>query len=132
MGEYDTATATALRLIRQKGRTVTVQRATELESPSDPDKPWRVTQGDPDEYEAKAVFFPYTTNRQDIERIDQDEQMLIAVSGLDTELAFTDRIVDTTRSRTLSIMEFKKLQPGEQGILYDCRVRQWLPITSQQ
>lgn len=132
MGEYDTVIATALRLIQKKGRGIIIQREVVLETPLDPATPWRVANADPDEYPARACFLHYTTNRQDTDKVDQDEKMLLAAAGLTITLQKTDRIYDPERARTLAILEPKTIQPGSQIIYYDCRVREWLPTTSQQ
>ena len=57
MGVFDRQVATALRLISEKGQTVTwVKKANPVFA--DPNKPWIKTDGSDVSYSVKVVFFP--------------------------------------------------------------------------
>lgn len=121
MAEYDSAVATALRLINLKGKTVTF-KTKGLTTP-DANEPWNKTKGSPTPIGTpKAVEVSLQrkyANRENIR--ETDIQLLVAASGLGF-VPSTDHLVDIG-SDTYQVVAVDRLKPGDQDIMYTVILR---------
>ena len=140
MGEYDSARALALRLIKKKGRaSVTIKRVGEG-TPSDPDRPWKPDGGDAadvtlatglhavflDPVEARGSqgqfsFAVYLRGGADaVDSIAPNATMIayFAAAEMPTGVTIEPGHLVEQGGRRYSVLEVNELKPGEDAILY--------------
>lgn len=145
MGEYDSARALALRLIKKKGRSgVTIKKVGEG-TPSDPDRPWKPDGGtaedvtlatglhgvflDPVEARGSqgqfsfAVYLRGGSDAVDSIAPNATHIVYIAAAELPTGVTIEPGYLIEQGSRRYSVLEVNELKPGEDPILYTISVK---------
>lgn len=122
MGEYDSAVALARRLLKKKGRQVTL-RGFNHGAPADPSKPWKPAANTPVDSPVFAVFLDYEQKYIDGTTIRTgDQRVFMSTEGVTLEPQQDGLIV--TSNGNWTIVKSSPLAPGEQVILYELQVRQ--------
>ena len=119
MGVYDQQIATALRLLKAKGETSTIERGSKVAGAQS----WKPGTATTD-HAATAAWFNFNLDRVDGEKIKAgDQRVIVAASGLAiTPDASTDQIVRAGGSRW-SIMAVETLSPNGEEIIHTLQVR---------
>lgn len=121
MGEYDSALATAARLIRKKGRAIQIRYLAEG-LPDDPNRPWRPGAPTPTDHDTHGVFgeADQYDGADGLGKVG-DDKVLVAALGLPA--------VPTTKSVLLDggverdVYRVKTLKPGGQAVYYELFLR---------
>lgn len=127
MAQYDSARATATRLIAKFGRTITFAPV-EDNDPVDPELPWEHNPPvAPTTFSVKAAIVPaMQTNREDLEVKTTDKDAYISaqaleVAGYSNPPSTKDTIVDG--GKTYRIVSVEEITPGDQRVLYSLLLR---------
>lgn len=125
MGEYDSALALALRLIKKKGRAVTLRQYGDAPVP-DVNKPWRVGQATPTDLPAYGVLLDFGDMGEHYmpgtEVQVGDKLVLMPASGL----AVRPQLRDTLQfgaEDPWAIVTVQTLEPGGVPVLHSMQVR---------
>lgn len=125
MGEYDSALALALRLIKKKGRAVTLRQFSDAPVP-DVSKPWRVGQATPTDVPAHGVLLDFGGVGEHYmpgtEIQVGDKLVLMPASGL----AVRPQLRDTLQfgaEEPWAIVTVQTLEPGGVAVLHSMQVR---------
>lgn len=117
---YDESAASALRMISEKGRSVTIRRPDAGQS-YDPAND-TMSAGAPEEVVIKVVFTGFKINEVDGELIRrEDKRVLIAAAALPFAPAQSDLLIDG--GVEYSIINTETVQPGDVPLLYKVQVR---------
>lgn len=118
MGFYDNMTATALRQINDKGRTVTLRKPSAGTYVPGTDT-YTAASAD---YSAKAVITSVNSGEIDGTIIlAGDKRVLLAASALAVVPAINDIVLDGTEQ--LRVINVEAVKPGDTAILYKLQVR---------
>lgn len=120
MGEYDRSIATALRLIAQKGMSVTWTQHAQGEL-VDTDKPWKPAPFVPTEYTVSMVFLPKAgTNAQYLHPLPNSDVPAGDIVALMGAVDFTPQMEDMVNrdGELLRVGSIDALKPNDQVVLY--------------
>lgn len=118
--DYSKVANTALKQIRDKGRTIIVRTPGE-DMVYDPGTD-TFTPGEDVDTQVKAVFTQFAKKDIDGEMILQtDKRVLIAASSLEAEPGTQDKIVDG--STEYQVIDTETIEPGDTAVLYMVQVR---------
>jgi hypothetical protein len=125
MGEYDSALALALRLIKKKGRAVTLRQYSDAPVP-DANKPWRVGQPTPTDLPGFAVLLDFGDMGEHYmpgtEVQVGDKLVLMPASGLAAAPQLRDVLVFGAEE-PWAIVTVQTLEPGGVPVLHSMQVR---------
>ena len=115
---YAPLQATALRLITNFGKAVTMRRTGQ--TVPDANKPWEVNTNNTD-YTVQAVRVEYAAREIDGTVVRQgDRKYLVATSGLGITPQAGDQVIDTD---TLTVVSAEILNPASTALIYTLQVR---------
>jgi len=120
MGQFDTAIATATRMIAKFGQSVTWRKMT-ISTLPDANKPWLPTTDTKTEYTVSIVFLPTNrANEELIRYLKGSDVTLGSVYGLMAVQTFEPRAKDTGMrgNNLLRIKNVDPVSPNGQVILY--------------
>lgn len=127
MGVYDSQIAMAARLIRERGKPVSIIK---LSTATTPDKPWEPTTPATTTIDGHAVFLNF--NQKDLETQSKmagaseikasDRKVILSASELSDPPTTNDQLED--ESGRWSIEWVQVLSPNGENIIYTLRVRQ--------
>lgn len=125
MGEYDSALAIALRLIKKKGRAVTLRQFSDAPVP-DANRPWRVGQPTTTELSGYAVLLDFGSVGErympGTEVQVGDKLVLMPASGLAATPQLRDVLVFGAEE-PWAIVTVQTLEPGGVPVLHSMQVR---------
>ncbi len=125
MGEYDSAVALALRLIKKKGKLITVRNVT-VAAPADSNKPWYPGAGTNVDQSVYGVFLDYAQRYIDGETIKTGDQQVYLPSTDVTGAPVTPKVdgLILRGSEVWKILAVSPLKPADQLIIHTVQVRQ--------